>query len=290
MPTIRNRALCWTWFNYPEDWKDKLNAIKGVKYVVGGEELCPTTGTPHIQGYIEFYKPSTWDELADLKISNIKPRIGTAAEAACYCKKDKVYHEYGAMSRQGARSDLNAATEIIKAGGSMRTVAEEHSTVFVKYHKGLTALKQILINPRNSPPHVVVLYGPTGTGKSRTAREITENPYVWGPEQGSWFDGYEGHSDVIFEEFRGQLPLGMMLRLLDRYDCRVQTKGSMTQFVATNIVITSPKHPAEWYHNDGHDKTDQLLRRICEITELSPSALAGSASLPTDALITPQAT
>jgi len=64
------------------------------------------------------------------------------------------------------------------------------------------------------------------------------------------------------------MPFGMMLALLDRYQCKVQYKGGMAQFRATKIILTSPKHPQDWYQDDGHDKVDQLIRRITRITHV----------------------
>jgi len=131
-------------------------------------------------------------------------------------------------------------------------------------------LQARLCKRRKAQPDVIVLHGPTGTGKSHTARQELEDlygeddVYVWHPQQGKWFDGYEGQSGVIFEEFRGQLPFGFMLSILDKYDCRVERKGSTTQFAAKTIYITSPKPPVEWYEtlatNDG--QLNQLTRRI----------------------------
>ena len=48
-------------------------------------------------------------------------------------------------------------------------------------------------------------YATTGSGKSRQAPAITDTAYVWGPEQGRWFDGYFGESDIIFETFLGTI-------------------------------------------------------------------------------------
>ncbi len=41
------------WNNYPEDWEVKLKAITCLKYVIAGKEIAPTTGTPHLQMYIQ---------------------------------------------------------------------------------------------------------------------------------------------------------------------------------------------------------------------------------------------
>lgn len=133
-----------------------------------------------------------------------------------------------------------------------------------------------LAKKRKTAPKVVVLHGPTGTGKSHTARaELSElyeedDIYIWHPQQGTWFDGYEGQRGVLFEEFRGQIPFGFLLSLLDKYDCRVQCKGSTTQFAAETIYITSPKPPKEWYENlaSNDGGLNQLTRRITETRQL----------------------
>ena len=141
-------------------------------------------------------------------------------------------------------------------------MAQQHPTVFVKMHRGLEALQHRIEGKRNSEPTVTVLYGDTGTGKSRRARELCpDDVYIWHPQQASWFDGYEGQKNVIFEEYRGQLPFGFLLSLLDRYDCRVQYKGGSAQFRATNIIITSPVAPRDWYPSlaDNEGRLEQLL-------------------------------
>jgi hypothetical protein len=185
-------------------------------------------------------------------------------------KGSTIFCKFGVKKSQGRRSDIRSAVQMLEEGASMKQTARENPVVYVKYHRGLEKYKALLIEPRTQPPNVQVFYGPTGSGKSRSARELLPNAYVWGPEQGKWFDGYEGQPEVIFEEFRGQLPFGMMLRLLDRYECRVETKGSTIFFVATSIVLTSPVHPRDWYQMFEHseDKVDQLLRRITSITAL----------------------
>ena len=57
----------------------------------------------------------------------------------------------------------------------------------------------------------------------------------------------------------------LLLRLLDRYSYRIQTKGSTRQFVAKTIIITAPYHPDEMYNN--REDINQLIRRIDDIKE-----------------------
>lgn len=165
---------------------------------------------------------------------------------------------------------MATAAEIVAEGG-VAALLEQAPALYIRYHAGFEKLERRLQPTRKVAPTVTVLYGGTGVGKSRLAREMLTDPYVWHPQQGTWFDGYIGEPNVIFEEFRGQIPFGFLLSLLDRYCCRVQCKGSSVQFSASNIVITSPVSPAEWYPtlSENEGRLDQLMRRISKTVHVT---------------------
>lgn len=267
---LRNASF--TLFDYKDESLDDLKNFSKLQYLYAGIETCPETKRLHLQGFFQLTKEVSFSSIKSLlPTAHIEPSFGSDADNLSYCAKEgQLFCEYGVRKSQGRRNDIRSAVQMLEEGCSMKQTARENPVVYVKYHRGLEKYKALLVEPRTQPPNVQVFYGPTGSGKSRSARELLPNAYVWGPEQGKWFDGYEGQPEVIFEEFRGQLPFGMMLRLLDRYDCRVETKGSTIQFVATSIVITSPVHPRDWYQMFEHseDKVEQLLRRISSMTAL----------------------
>ena len=264
------RNVCFTINNWTEDDYQKAINID-CKYIVIGKEIGTENGTPHLQGYVEFHNSISFKSLQKkLPRARLARRCGTAEQAANYCKKEATYYERGEISKQGERNDIQRCVDIIKNGGVMKDIAQEEPVSFVKYHKGFKALISELIEPRTTAPTVTVLWGKTGCGKSHRARDLASGDYwVWAPQREKWFDGYCGQKNVIFEEFRGQLTYGMMLSLLDKYECPVQYKGGTIEFVATNIIITSPKHPKNWYHDCSDDKIDQLLRRITSIIEVT---------------------
>lgn len=97
-----NGAKRWpfTWNNYPENWMALLApAFQGCVGWVGGYQIAPTTGTKHIQGYVEFAKkvrpvgyrgiPKTihWGD------EKGKPARGTRAENVVYCTREGRGHE-----------------------------------------------------------------------------------------------------------------------------------------------------------------------------------------------------
>lgn len=291
MGTIRN--LVFTLNNPTEDEVKALLAFDKAKYVLVGHEKGEN-GTPHLQGYMELkscHRPSFIKNA--FPRMHFEKRLGSQRQAIMYCKKGEQsheewsshgeegptfgknvrYQESGACKMQGCRNDLKGVVAMVKTGKRPVDIAHEMPQVYIKHHRGIHALCHAMVKPRNEAPVVTVLHGKTGTGKSKLAREMCpDEPFIWHPQQMQWFDGYCGQKQVILEEFRGQLPFGMILSLLDRYDCAVQVKGGMVQFCATQIVITSPLPPTDWYSSEKllqNDSIDQLLRRISEVRELT---------------------
>ena len=235
-----------------------------VTYLVYGKEKGEE-GTEHFQGYAELKVSKKFSTVKNkMPRAHIEKRYGTADQAAAYCKKDGDFKEIGEISQQGKRTDLDTVIDLVKTKKRMRDVMDACPREYIKFHRGIEKLQKGLIEPRNGVPEVKVWWGPTGSGKTMRAKEwLGSDHWTWAPANGKWFDGYEGQEAVLFDEFRGQLPFGQLLNLLDRYDCSVEFKGGMCQFRGLRIAITSPKPPCKWYKDlDEDDRQDQLLRRI----------------------------
>lgn len=87
-------AKRWTmrWSNYPSEWKEKVVPEfqdHGCRGYVIGEEICPSTGTPHLQGYGEFNDKIRWSEFKSLpKGIEWQAAKGTKAQNMIYCSKE----------------------------------------------------------------------------------------------------------------------------------------------------------------------------------------------------------
>lgn len=152
------------------------------------------------------------------------------------------------------RTDIEGAVSMLRAGKRLAEILDEHPVVFVKYHRGLQMAASLLTASRdpNIAPTIQIYWGLSGTGKTRKA--VSENPsaYILTKPNGNntiWFDGYDGQDTVILDEFYGWIQYDLLLRMLDRYPLRVQTKGGTVEFAATKFVITSNKPWREWYPN-----------------------------------------
>ncbi len=273
MPPRQRRArnFCFTSFNVG----GCTNAIqsplqKGIKYVIGGLEICPESGRNHVQGYVEFADGKTLSAVKQIfgdDTLHLEPRRGTPREAADYCRKDGcILFEYGTLSSPGRRSDLEKVREFIADGKSMEYVVQNCSS-----YQGIKGAEKILLYcepPRDFPPVVYWFYGATGTGKTRRAMSLAEeysrenSGRIWiSGKSLRWWEGYDAHPIVIIDDFRKDFcTFHELLRILDRYQYRVENKGGSRQLRAKIIIITSPYSPEITY--DTREDIQQLLRRI----------------------------
>lgn len=262
----QSKYWCVTVNNYdnPEEQTlyTKLRDNRCSYYVFGHE--VGANGTPHLQGYIEFpaKKRLAWLKRNVHATAHFEKRRGTSEEAAEYCKKDDAnYSEFGEMSvaEQGKRNDLKEATEFLREH-SLAEVAQEHPTVFAKFHKGLQALKtEWDASEAKHKPEVIVYWGDTGLGKTYKVRK--DSPDVFFVSNYKWYCGYDGIRDICFDEFNGQITISNFLRLIDRYAVRVETKGGSVNFNPKRIFICSHFEPKDWY-KETPERFPELWRRI----------------------------
>lgn len=113
-------------------------------------------GTSHYQGYIELKKPARLAAMKKwLPRAHFEPRRGTPEQARDYCMKaeSRVTSpvERGQFGgNQGERTDLQIAADKIKAGSTVLEIAQEHPDLYVKYHRGFTALRDAMqVFPRD---------------------------------------------------------------------------------------------------------------------------------------------
>lgn len=274
MPAQQAKHWCFTINNYDESLLDGLGQLGGRLqeydglYLVYGKETGSQKETPHLQGYIAFSKRRT---LSSVKKclggkAHLEPMRGTPKQASDYCKKDDDFSEFGTLPEgRGSRSDLRAVVLKVQEGASMRAIAEEHPETLVRYGGGVLRLKRLFPQTRDWQPQIWVFWGKTGSGKTRRVFEFTRDQELWVHPGERWFDGYDGHSAVLFDDFDGGwFKLSYLLRLLDRYPMRVPVKGDYVCWVPKTIYITSNIDPKSWYENAHEEHKNALKRRLNE--------------------------
>jgi len=94
------KSWIFTWNNYPENWKEILvPGFQGSSNVTGyiaGKEVAPTTGTPHLQGYVEFREKARPMGLLPKQVC-WKSARGTTNQNFKYCSKEEDYVSWGTV-------------------------------------------------------------------------------------------------------------------------------------------------------------------------------------------------
>lgn len=105
-------------------------------YLVVGKETAPSTGTPHLQMFVQFPRNLRHSFAAVKTLFNVD-RLhldvcrGTSPQCEQYCKKNGDWTEYGEIAEVGARSDIAKFKAAVKEGLlSLKAVREEHSSLY----------------------------------------------------------------------------------------------------------------------------------------------------------------
>lgn len=178
------------------------------KYLVYGKEVG-LTGTPHLQGYFCLTNQKTLVALKKIfPTAHFEVKRGTVAEAATYCKKEGDYTEFGNLPEErGVRGGIvnadrwvNAKESAIK--GDFDSIDAE---IFIRYYGSIKKIAddKKLREPVSTldwikPPNLWI-YGKTGVGKSKKARDSSVDLYL--KNRNKWWDGYSNEEDVLIDDF-----------------------------------------------------------------------------------------
>lgn len=256
-PPRRARGFCFTWNN--PDGVPTLATFGGhARYLIYGHEVGEG-GTPHLQGFVYFRQQVAFSTvLRMLPEAHFEIARGSVDDNVAYCSKDGIWEEEGERPVQGKRSDLLEVAQAVRDGRSIKAIAEDYSSAYIRYNRGILALKRVLSPPRNWQMEIIVIVGPTRTGKSLAASSLggrhiengveVENGVYWKPP-GEWWDDYDGEHTVVWDEFSGaSCAFRTLLRILDAYPLLVPIKGGFAQFRSRRVVFTSNIDPSEWYN------------------------------------------
>lgn len=266
----RNRNFVFTWNNYNEvdlDWIEKQTEEGGIcKYIGYSEEIAPTTGTPHLQGFFSFHNPRTVQQARLLFPGcHIEVMLGSIAQNEEYCSKAGELIEFGCkpISNENKGRAESLRWQRAKDFAKNNQLEEIDADIYIRCY---STLKNIAKDNLKKPPPQDVkcfwIHGPTGTGKSHCVETNFPNCYKKQMDDLKWFDLYNDE-DVIYLEDMDKYQVkwgGMLKRLADRWPMLASIKGSMKYIRPSIVIVTSNYTPEEIWNDVG--TLDPLLRRF----------------------------
>lgn len=221
-------------------------------------------GTEHLQVYVVFSnkKRRQWCN-SHCTAAHWEPRKGNHKQAKDYVTKEDTRiagpwecgEEGDNLGGQGKRNDLTSLKRALDEGKSETDIAQDDElfAVWARHHKIIPRYKMLRAeHQRDWQTTVTVYWGPSGSGKSRRARDEAGPGAFWLPKPSShtaplYWDGYEGQEHVVIDEFYGWMSRDTMQRVIDRYPLPVACRGYSAPFVAKKVWITSNDPPEKWW-------------------------------------------
>jgi len=249
----RSKYWCFTINNPTQEETDTLNALVSTSkasYVCWGQE-SGESGTFHYQGYVEFVIRRTLNTVKSLvsKRGHFEARRGTQTEAIEYCMKDGVFQEFGtrAVVEPGRRNDLERIAQLLVEGITIREIANQFPTQYIRYHNGILQLARQL-----QPRHFAVRYGPfpwdypeqitslviwgnSGIGKSEFAKFLLPKAlFISHIDQLTLYDPQE-YNGIVFDDMSfAHMPREAQIHLVDWDNDRAIHVRYGTAFIPAN--------------------------------------------------------
>lgn len=261
---------------------ERAYADGGIMYLVWGRETAPTTGTPHLQGYVYFANPVSLGG-CKLKLvgasghAHLEQARGTPAEASAYCKKDGDHQELGKLPRQGRRTDLARMFKAMKSGSRVIDLLESGD---LSGPQALATAERLsaYIPPRERPDvKAIWLWGDTGLGKTRFYHDMVAHHGI-DPADAALCSlisrqiDYKGQRCVLFDEADGmdRWWLSFFLRFLDRYPLSIRVLYGHQAVCAVRCVITSHQDPERLLEAmECSSRWPELSRRLLDVVEVT---------------------
>ncbi|AGA18388.1 hypothetical protein [uncultured marine virus] len=267
----QSRNFTFTLNNYTQEHLTTLEILveqKAVKGIFYGKEVGES-GTPHLQGFICFTTTKSMKQcIKAIPGAHVEFMKGTIEQNVAYCSKDNDFVTLGTLpmtQKKKGEAEKERWEEALAAAKEGR-FDDIPADIQFRYDRNI---KRIYAENKPKPQTLNKLTnewycGPSGTGKSKQARDKYPDAYV--KLNNKWWDGYADEETVIIDDFdKYDIALsGHLKRWSDHYPFPAEFKGGVKVIRPKRIIITSNYTPEEIWEEEA---TLGPIRRRFHITQ-----------------------
>ncbi|AWW06123.1 MAG: helicase [Cressdnaviricota sp.] len=251
--TSRGRAFCFTLNNYDDEDIERLDRLE-CQYLVYGYEEAPSTGTPHLQGYIYWANAKTFKVVARMFKWHIELAGGTPDQNFDYASKEGEYYERGVkpLAKEANGQAEKERWDLARAAAKEGKFEDIPSEMYIRYQNSFKRMRIEDLDKAVDLPtrekYGLWIWGPPGVGKSHKARNDYQDLYL--KDMNKWWDGYQGEKNVLIDEicptdhFMG----AYIKKWADKWTFSAEYKGGRKVIRPELIIITSNYSVDEVFH------------------------------------------
>lgn len=271
------RRWAFTINNYTEE---DVAAVMGLypgllNYYAFSKEVGPSTGTPHLQGYLEFQKKITLGGIKKhLPRGHFEFALGDSLQNVKYVAKTGVevtragesileaQERRGAARGEAVKDEWREISDLLKSGQG--EVVEAKYPSHWRIHR-LSAQVEYPC-PRVGTGPNYWLWGESGSGKT-TFAEMFAAAKGWKCYHklpSKWWDGYT-NEEVVYMDDIDPSHEGLLFHVKMMGDFRpfnAEIKGGQRKIRPQVVVITSNSHPSQIFPKASREDMDAVYRRF----------------------------
>lgn len=277
MSESKHKNWCVTHNNYSEAQLDEWKTFPALEYIVIGQEVAPETGTHHLQITLRFSTRRTFSAVKKVLARFGNPHIEVCKDlfaSIAYCKKEGIYAipdyvpvwtEHGTYPKtpaDGGTMEQNRwATALVACKEGRFDDIPPQIQITQCRNLEYVHLRHLAAQPLADTTEKHRWYcGPSGSGKSRKAREEFPDAYL--KMCNKWWDHYQGEETALVEDFdKAHAVLCHHLKIwADRYPFLAEGKGTTRKLRPKLLIVTSNYHPEEIWSEPSD--LEPILRRF----------------------------
>lgn len=207
---------------------------------------------------------TSFKDILVLRKRHMEPMRGTFKENEDYCSKANRLTHFGVpFVGKGGRTDRNEVYQMLKEGFTDVQLMEADFSQYCRFRNGIADYRSYQRPERKDPLEIYLFFGEPGTGKTKFAiQQLGKDYYRLPVSQHFWLTpSMCGKKMVLIDEFRANLPLHLLLQILDENPVEVARKNGFVWWCPDVVVITTNRSPWRWYDYNERDMERQALFR-----------------------------